>query len=133
MKIENLNPDFGKNDDGLLPAIIQHFVTGEVLMLGYMNEEALTKTEKENKVTFYSRSRNELWTKGATSGHFLLAKEILVDCDQDTLVIKAEARGPGVCHNGFRSCFYRRLKDGAWEQVDQRSYDPKSDYKSSSN
>jgi phosphoribosyl-AMP cyclohydrolase len=96
-----------------------------------MNEAAFEKTLETGQVTFFSRSRNELWTKGGTSGHYLLAKEILVDCDEDTLLVKVEALGPGVCHNGFRSCFYRRFENGAWEQVDQRSYDPKSVYKSS--
>jgi phosphoribosyl-AMP cyclohydrolase len=124
--------DFTKLN-GLLPAVVQDAADGRILMVGFMNEEAFRKTVDTGRVTFFSRSRNELWTKGGTSGHYLLAKEILVDCDEDTLVVKVEALGPGVCHNGFRSCFYRRLKNGAWEQVDQRSYDPKSVYKSSGN
>ena len=80
-------------------------------------------------MTFFSRSRNELWTKGGTSGHYLLVKEIQVDCDEDTLLIKAEALGPGVCHNGFRSCFYRRLKNEEWDQFEDRAYDPDRVYK----
>ncbi len=124
--------DFTKLD-GLLPAVVQDEADGRVLMVGFMNEKAFEKTVKTGRVTFFSRSRNELWTKGGTSGHYLLAKEILVDCDEDTVVIKVEALGPGVCHNGFRSCFYRRLDNGAWVQTDQRSYDPKSVYKSSGN
>jgi phosphoribosyl-AMP cyclohydrolase len=122
--------DFTKLN-GLLPAVVQDEADGRVLVVGFMNEEAFQKTVETGQVTFFSRSRNELWTKGRTSGHYLLAKEILVDCDEDTLVVKVEALGPGVCHNGFRSCFYRRFENGAWKQVDQRSYDPKSVYKSS--
>ena len=116
---------------GLLPVVVQDQADGRVLMVGFMNQEAFDKTLETGKVTFYSRSRNELWTKGGTSGHHLLAKEIRVDCDGDTLLIQAQALGPGVCHNGFRSCFYRRLEGGGWKQVDQQSYDPGSIYKSS--
>ncbi len=96
--------DFNKNSDGLVPVIIQHFLTGQVLMLGYMNAEALEKTEKEKIVTFYSRSKKRLWTKGETSGHFLSVKSISIDCDQDTLLIKAQPKGP-TCHQGTFSCF----------------------------
>ena len=95
--------DFAKNN-GLVPAIIQDHTTDRVLMLGYMNQEAYHKTLEEKKVTFYSRSRQELWTKGETSGNELLVKEILLDCDQDTLLIKAEPTGP-VCHTGKDTCF----------------------------
>jgi len=95
--------DFLKNE-GLVPVIIQDVVTEKVLMLGYMNQEAYQKTLEDKKVTFYSRSRQELWTKGETSGNELLVKEILVDCDQDTLLIKAEPTGP-VCHTGKDTCF----------------------------
>lgn len=99
-----MTPDFSKYKDGLVPAIIQDHQTGKVLMLGFMNEEAFIKTAKEGKVTFFSRSRQSLWTKGETSGNFLLLKNILVDCDQDTLLIKAEPTGP-VCHTGADTCF----------------------------
>jgi len=116
---------------GLLPAVVQDISDNRVLMVGFMNEEAFQKTLDTGNVTFYSRSRNELWTKGNTSGHYLAAREIFVDCDEDTLVIKVDALGPGVCHNGFRSCFYRRLEGGRWKQVDQPSYDPGLVYKSS--
>ena len=90
--------------NGLLPAVIQDAITGKVLMLGYMNEEALEKTKKEGKVTFWSRSKNRLWTKGETSNNFLLVEEIRVDCDQDTLLIKATPQGP-TCHTGADTCF----------------------------
>ncbi|HEY0670471.1 MAG TPA: bifunctional phosphoribosyl-AMP cyclohydrolase/phosphoribosyl-ATP diphosphatase HisIE [Sphingobacteriaceae bacterium] len=93
-----------KKSDGLIPAIIQDDQTLEVLMLGYMNEEAYTKTVSENKVTFFSRTKNRLWTKGEESGNFLHVKNISVDCDSDTLLIKATPIGP-TCHKGTRSCF----------------------------
>jgi len=89
---------------GLLPVIIQDYKTLEVLMLGYMNAEALEKTQSEGKVTFFSRSKNRLWTKGETSNNFLYVKELFVDCDNDTILIKADAVGP-TCHTGSRSCF----------------------------
>jgi phosphoribosyl-ATP pyrophosphohydrolase/phosphoribosyl-AMP cyclohydrolase len=90
--------------DGLLPAIVQHWLSGEVLMLGYMNAEALTQTEASGHVTFYSRSKQRLWTKGESSGHVLALKSIRIDCDADTLLIQADPHGP-TCHNGTNSCF----------------------------
>ncbi|WP_421889142.1 bifunctional phosphoribosyl-AMP cyclohydrolase/phosphoribosyl-ATP diphosphatase HisIE [Marinoscillum sp.] len=95
--------DFQKGD-GLIPAVIQDDQTGKVLMLGYMNEEALTQSRQSGKVTFFSRSKERLWVKGETSGNFLLVKEILEDCDGDTLLIKAEPKGP-TCHTGSDTCF----------------------------
>ncbi|MEP7144061.1 MAG: bifunctional phosphoribosyl-AMP cyclohydrolase/phosphoribosyl-ATP diphosphatase HisIE [Ferruginibacter sp.] len=99
MKVE-----FSKYADGLVPAIIQDGITGKVLMLGFMNEEALAKTEELQKVTFFSRSKNRLWTKGEESGNFLLLKEIKADCDNDTLLIKVNPVGP-VCHTGADTCW----------------------------
>ncbi|MGI4727291.1 MAG: bifunctional phosphoribosyl-AMP cyclohydrolase/phosphoribosyl-ATP diphosphatase HisIE [Janthinobacterium lividum] len=96
--------DFNKSADGLIPVIIQDEQTLEVLMLGYMNQEAFDKTSAEKVVTFFSRSKNRLWTKGETSGNFLHVKEVYLDCDQDTILIKAKADGP-TCHTGSRSCF----------------------------
>ena len=96
--------DFAKYTDGLVPAIIQDEITGKVLMLGFMNDEALLKTQELKKVTFYSRSKNRLWTKGEESGNFLLLKSIAVDCDNDTLLIKVNPVGP-VCHTGADTCF----------------------------
>lgn len=93
-----------KKGNGLIPAVIQDHVTLQVLMVGFMNEEAFEKTRSENKVTFFSRSKNRLWTKGETSGNFLQVKEILSDCDNDTVLIKADPAGP-VCHTGSKSCF----------------------------
>ncbi len=98
-----MNIDFNKTN-GLVPVIIQDCRNQHVLMLGYMNEEAYTKTLQEGKVTFFSRSKNRLWTKGETSGNFLLVKDILIDCDKDTILIKAEPKGP-TCHTGATSCF----------------------------
>src|SRR5204863_4212924 len=104
-------PLFSKSSNGLLPAIIQDISTGKVLMLGYMNEEALAKTEELKKVTFYSRSKNRLWTKGEESGNHLLLKEILIDCDNDTILIKATPTGP-VCHTGSDTCFNETNSSG---------------------
>src|SRR5512144_1915777 len=101
-----------KKLDGLLPAVIQDHGTGRVLMVGFMNEEAFRKTVETGFATFYSRSRKKLWLKGETSGHRLVVKEISTDSDRDALLVKVEARGPRVCHNGYRSCFYRRLEEG---------------------
>lgn len=95
--------DFEKGE-GLVPVIVQDFQTLEVLMLGYMDEEAWKKTQEEKKVTFFSRSKNRLWTKGEESGNFLHVKSYFVDCDKDTILIKAQPEGP-TCHTGSRSCF----------------------------
>jgi phosphoribosyl-ATP pyrophosphohydrolase/phosphoribosyl-AMP cyclohydrolase len=100
----NLNVKFEKYADGLAPAIVQDFITEKVLMLGFMNQDALDRTQADGKVTFFSRSRQVLWTKGQESGNFLLLKGIAVDCDQDTLLIKAEPLGP-VCHTGADTCW----------------------------
>jgi phosphoribosyl-ATP pyrophosphohydrolase/phosphoribosyl-AMP cyclohydrolase len=104
MMSANLNFD---KQDGLVPAIIQDARTDKVLMLGYMNAEALEKTQREGTVTFFSRSKSRLWTKGETSGHFLRVVEILADCDNDTLLIKAHPQGP-TCHTGADTCFDER-------------------------
>jgi len=105
-----MNIDF-KKGDGLVPVIIQDCNTLQILMLGYMNEEAFTKTQSEGKVTFFSRSKNRLWLKGEESGNFLFVKEILADCDNDTLLIKAEPVGP-TCHTGSKSCFKEETAKG---------------------
>ncbi len=99
-----MTPDFSKYADSLVPVIIQDIATQKVLMLGFMNKEAFIKTQSESKVTFFSRSKQRLWTKGETSGNFLLVKEILADCDNDTILIKAQPTGP-VCHTGADTCF----------------------------
>jgi phosphoribosyl-ATP pyrophosphohydrolase/phosphoribosyl-AMP cyclohydrolase len=99
-----MNPDFSKYSDGLVPVIIQDANSLRVLMLGFMNEEALQKTKNEGKVSFYSRGKQRLWTKGETSGNYLTVNEIFLDCDTDTLLIKATPAGP-VCHTGADTCF----------------------------
>ena len=117
-----------KKTDGLITAVIQDHKTGRVLMVGFMNEEAFQKTVETGFATFYSRSRKKLWLKGETSGHRLVVKEIFTDCDQDALLVKVEAIGPGVCHDGYESCFYRRLDGVEWTAADKRAYDPKAVY-----
>lgn len=119
--------DFTKLD-GLIPAVIQDHESGRVLMLGFMNEEAFRKTIDTGYATFYSRSRNKLWLKGEASGHRLVVKSIQTDCDQDSVLVLVEALGPGVCHNGYHSCFYRTLKDGQWADSEPRAYDPDAVY-----
>ncbi len=115
--------DFSKCD-GMVPAIVQDHQDGRVLMLGFMDQAAFDKTVSTGKVTFFSRTRNKLWTKGETSGHYLLLKRLEVDCDLDTVLVHAEAAGPGVCHAGYRSCFYRTLDAGDWKVTDEQTYDP---------
>ena len=96
--------DFTKSPDGLIPVIIQDSITNIVLMLGYMNKEAFEKTQQEKRVTFFSRSKNRLWTKGEESGNFLKVENLLIDCDNDTLLVKATPAGP-TCHTGSDTCF----------------------------
>ncbi len=117
-----------KKLDGLVAAVTVDHVTGRVLMVGFMNEEAWRKTVETGFVTFYSRTRNKLWMKGESSGHRLIVKEIRTDCDQDALVIRVEAVGPGVCHEGYESCFFKRLDGEAWQVVDHAAFDPKAVY-----
>ncbi|MGD0223318.1 MAG: phosphoribosyl-AMP cyclohydrolase [Terriglobia bacterium] len=112
------------HEDGLIPAIIQDRHSGKVLMLGYMNEDAYQQTLISGFVTFYSRTRQKLWTKGETSGHRLVAREIRVDCDQDALLIQADLTGPGCCHMGYRSCFFRKLTTKGDEIILLREFDP---------
>jgi len=119
--------DFTKLD-GLVAAVIQDATTGRVLMVGFMNEEAFRKTVETGYATFYSRSRNKLWLKGETSGHRLVVKEISTDCDRDAVLLKVDAQGPGVCHEGYQSCFFRRLEDNQWQVSEPRAYDPSSVY-----
>jgi len=117
---------------GLVTAVIQDHQTNRVLMVGFMNAEAFRKTVESGYVTFFSRSRNKLWLKGETSGHRLVVKEISTDCDRDALLIRVEALGPGVCHEGYQSCFFRRLDGGNWLESEARSYDPAAVYGSHS-
>ncbi|HUI41766.1 MAG TPA: phosphoribosyl-AMP cyclohydrolase [Terriglobia bacterium] len=126
-----MNLNFSKLD-GLVAAVIQDHTTGRVLMVGFMNEEAFRRTVETGSVTFFSRSRNKLWVKGETSGHRLKVKAISTDCDQDALLVKVEALGPGVCHEGYSSCFFRTLDDGRWVVSEPRTFDPEAVYSAAS-
>ena len=123
---DNLQLDFSKLD-GLLPAVIQDHASKRVLMVGFMNEAAFRHTVETGYATFYSRSRNKLWMKGESSGHRLVVKTIATDCDNDTVLLEVEALGPGVCHEGYESCFFKQWQDG-WQVREERAYDPKAVY-----
>ena len=120
--------DFQKSG-GLVPAIIQDERTGEVLMLGFMNPESLEQTQRTGEVVLFSRSRNKLWKKGESSGHVLRLREMRVDCDADALLVRVEAVGPGVCHEGYRSCFFRKVEpDGSAPVIAERTFAPEEVY-----
>jgi phosphoribosyl-AMP cyclohydrolase len=119
--------DFSKLD-GLVAAVIQDATSGRVLMVGFMNEEAFRMTQETGFAVFYSRSRNKLWLKGETSGHRLAVKEIFTDCDRDAVLIKVDAQGPGVCHEGYQSCFFRRQDGTEWTINEPRAFDPNAVY-----
>lgn len=110
---------------GLVPAIIQDGRTGQVLMLGFMNADALAETRRTGEAVFFSRSRNRLWKKGESSGHVLRVLEIRVDCDADALLLRVKPLGPGVCHEGYRSCFFRQIEEsGNIRTIEQRAFNP---------
>lgn len=114
---------------GLIPAILQDHITKEVLMLGYVNPQALAESWKSGEVHFFSRSRNRLWKKGESSGHVLRLKQALVDCDADALLLLVEPVGAGVCHEGYRSCFFRELAaDGSARVIAERVFAPEKVY-----
>jgi phosphoribosyl-AMP cyclohydrolase len=120
--------DFHKSG-GLVPAIIQDERSGDVLMLGFMNAESLAETQRTGEVVFFSRSRNKLWKKGESSGHVLRVRQLLVDCDADALVVRVEAVGPGVCHEGYRSCFFRSIEpNGNARIIAERTFVPEKVY-----
>jgi phosphoribosyl-AMP cyclohydrolase len=120
--------DFNKLG-GLVPVVVQDAATGDVLMLGYMSAEALEATLASGELTFHSRSRRRLWRKGEQSGHRLRLRELRVDCDADALLARVEAIGPGVCHKGYRSCFFRqRQADGTTRAVEPRAFEPAQVY-----
>jgi phosphoribosyl-AMP cyclohydrolase len=114
--------------NGMVAAVIQDWKTGRVLMVGFMNDEAFKKTVETGFATFYSRSRNKLWLKGETSGHKLVVKEISTDCDRDAVLVKVEALGPGVCHEGYESCFFRKLEGKEWKVSEPQTYNPNAVY-----
>lgn len=117
-----------KKTGGLIPAITQDAASGDVLMLAYINEESWRKTLETGEVHYWSRSRQELWHKGGTSGHVQKVKAIYVDCDDDTVLFKVEQLGGAACHTGMRSCFYRRLQDGELISEGEPVFDPKKVY-----
>ena len=129
--VGGINPDFSKYADRLMPVIIQDSISNKVLMLGFMNEESLAKTNADGKVTFFSRSKQRLWTKGETSNNFLLVKEIIVDCDNDTLLIKASPTGP-VCHTGADTCFNENNSSFSLEKLEEIIADRKNNPSASS-
>lgn len=123
-----VNPDF-KKSGGLIPAVVQDCNTGEILMLAYMNDQSWHKTIETGKATYWSRSRNELWMKGESSGNVQLVKEILIDCDEDAVVLKVEQQGGAACHTGYRSCFFRRISADGVETVGEKIFNPEDVYK----
>jgi len=123
-----LKPNFTKQD-GLLPAIAQNAADGTVLMLAYMNETAWNKTVETGKAHYWSRSRQKLWMKGEESGNVQLVREIFIDCDSDTILLKVEQIGGAACHTGHKSCFYRRYGDGGFTVQGVQVFDPREVYK----
>ena len=117
-----------KKTNGLIPAIVQNYETGEVLMLAFINKEAWETTLSTGKATYFSRSRQKLWIKGETSGNMQIIKEIRIDCDDDTVLFKVEQIGGAACHKGYRSCFYKKVEDGTVEVEKERVFDPKEVY-----
>lgn len=125
----DLQPDFDKGK-GLIPVITQEYGTNEVLMLAYMNKESFQETIKSGKATYFSRSREKLWKKGETSGNMQHVKEIRMDCDNDTILIKVEQKGGAACHLGFKSCFFKKADNkGLFKIVENRIFDPANVYK----
>jgi len=115
--------DFAKGG-GLLPVIVQDVKSGEVLMLAYMNEAALTETIRTGRACYFSRSRQCLWRKGETSGHVQQVRDIRIDCDADALLLKVEQVGGAACHEGYESCFFRQRREDTWNVVGERVFDP---------
>ena len=120
--------DFDKSG-GLVPAIAQDADTGMVLMLAWMNREAYDETLRTGRAVYFSRSRNKLWRKGEESGNVQEVKEIFLDCDNDTILLKVHQIGGAACHEGYKSCFFRRLDDDALKTIGERVFDPKAVYK----
>ncbi len=117
-----------KKTGGLIPAIAQDFASGEILMLAYMNQEAFAATLTSGKATYYSRSRQTLWVKGETSGHVQVVKEIRIDCDNDTVLLKVEQLGGAACHTGHRSCFYKKVENGSIRIMGEPVFNPEEVY-----
>ncbi|MEX1326157.1 MAG: phosphoribosyl-AMP cyclohydrolase [Desulfobacterales bacterium] len=119
--------DFNKTG-GLVPAIVQDYLTGEILMLAYMNPDAFNATLSTGKATYYSRSRQSLWVKGETSGNTQRIKEIYIDCDNDTVLLKVEQLGGAACHTGHRSCFHKKVENGSIRVTEEPVFDPREVY-----
>lgn len=115
--------------DGLVPAIVQDHKTGEVLMLAFMNQDAWEATLETGKATYYSRTRQAFWVKGETSGNIQLVKEIRIDCDDDTVLLKVEQLGGAACHTGHKSCFFKKVEDGSTRIISEPVFDPEEVYK----
>ena len=115
--------------EGLVPVVVQDYSSGEVLMLAFMNRKAWEETLKTRRATYWSRSRNQLWVKGETSGNYQEVKEVLVDCDEDTILLKVLQKGGAACHTGYRSCFYRRLEGDELKIVGERVFNPEEVYR----
>jgi phosphoribosyl-AMP cyclohydrolase len=124
---EPLTIDFEKAG-GLVPVITQDAATGEVLMLAWMNAQAFDETLRTGRACYWSRARAKLWRKGEESGNHQEVREIYVDCDRDTILLKVHQHGGAACHEGYRSCFYRRSRDGGWETIGERTFDPQTVY-----
>ncbi|MBC8393127.1 MAG: phosphoribosyl-AMP cyclohydrolase [Deltaproteobacteria bacterium] len=114
---------------GLVPAVVQDYETGEVLMLAYMNKQAWEETLTTGMATYFSRSRQELWVKGKTSGNFQVVKEIRIDCDDDTVLLRVEQLGGAACHTGHKSCFYKKVEDESIKVIGTPVFDPEEVYK----
>ena len=123
-----IEPNFAKGD-GLIPAIVQDAETKEILMLAYMNRQSWEMTLQTGKATYWSRSRQELWVKGETSGHFQLLKAVLIDCDNDSILLQVKQLGEAACHTGYKSCFYRKLEGDDFFIVGEKIFNPKEVYK----
>jgi len=123
-----VKPNFAKGS-GLIPVIVQEVQSGEGLMLAYMNDEAWSKTMETGKATYWSRTRNALWVKGESSGHFQSVREVFIDCDDDTVLLKVEQHGGAACHTGHRSCFYRKMVNGEVVTIGERVFDPEQVYR----
>ncbi len=124
---ETNGPSFA-NDESLVPAIAQDFASGQVLMLAYMNRAAWEQTLATGEAVYYSRSRNRLWKKGEESGNLQKVREIYIDCDADTILLKVEQIGGAACHEGYVSCFFRKCVDGELKVIGERAFDPKQVY-----
>jgi phosphoribosyl-AMP cyclohydrolase len=128
-KQEKMNKLDFKKTGGLIPAIVQDVDTGDVLMMAYMNPEAWEETQSTRKATFWSRSRQELWVKGLTSGNVQQVKEIFIDCDNDAVLLKVKQVGGAACHTGYKSCFFKRVQGESIQIVGKPVFDPKEVYK----